>query len=78
MSLCLAILCRPRQLTRKLMSPVSVSLWTSLCLRPVLPGWGGEAVPIHALHAGGQRPAAKIRRFVDFLAARLPRDGWRA
>lgn len=47
-------------------------------LRPVLPGWGGAAVPVHALHAGGRRPAAKIRRFVDFLAARLPREGWTA
>lgn len=40
-------------------------------LQRVLPGWGGAAVPIHALHAGGRRPPAKVRRFVDFLATRL-------
>lgn len=45
-------------------------------LETVLPGWGADPVPIHALHAGGRQPAAKIRRFVDCLAERLPRDGW--
>lgn len=42
----------------------------------VLPGWGGQPVPIHAVHAGGGA-AAKVRLFVDHLAAHLARADWR-
>lgn len=43
----------------------------------VLPGWGGRPVPIHAVHASGGQTPAKIRQFVDHLAAHLTRADWR-
>jgi DNA-binding transcriptional LysR family regulator len=37
----------------------------------VLAGSDAARMPIHLVHAEGRRPAAKIRSFVDFAAARL-------
>jgi len=37
-------------------------------LVPVLPGWGGAAVPVHALFPGPARISAKVRAFVDALS----------
>jgi DNA-binding transcriptional LysR family regulator len=42
----------------------------------VLPGWGREAVPIHALHASGGLAAAKVRVFVDHLVRCFAGKEW--
>jgi DNA-binding transcriptional LysR family regulator len=39
-------------------------------LRPVLPGWHGDAVPIYAITETRLLPA-KVQRFIEFLQARL-------
>jgi DNA-binding transcriptional LysR family regulator len=44
----------------------------------VLPGWSSQPAPIHAVHAGVGQAAAKIRLFVDHLAAHLAGAAWRA
>lgn len=43
----------------------------------VLPGWGSRPVPIHAVYAPGGQTVAKIRLFVDALAAAFKRAGWK-
>lgn len=43
----------------------------------VLPGWGGRPVPIHAVYAPGGQTMAKIRLFVDALAAAFKAAAWR-
>ncbi|MFO1400626.1 MAG: LysR family transcriptional regulator [Steroidobacteraceae bacterium] len=42
----------------------------------VLPGWGREAVPIHALHASGGQAAAKVRVFIDHLVRAYGGQPW--
>ncbi|MGH8082604.1 MAG: LysR family transcriptional regulator [Lysobacter sp.] len=45
-------------------------------LRQVLPDWHGEAFPLYALYPSRHLPAAKLRAFVDFIAAlALAHDG---
>lgn len=42
----------------------------------VLPGWGRDAVPIHALHPSGGLAAAKVRAFVNHLAQWFSNADW--
>lgn len=40
-------------------------------LVPLLRNYKLDPVDVHAVFPGGPRPSAKVRAFVDFLAARL-------
>jgi DNA-binding transcriptional LysR family regulator len=40
-------------------------------LRPVLPGWRTERIPVSALYRATPRPATRVRAFVDHLVAAL-------
>ena len=40
----------------------------------VLNAWEIGAVPIHAVYPDNKNIASKVRRFVDFLVKRLPKD----
>jgi DNA-binding transcriptional LysR family regulator len=37
----------------------------------LLPDWPGEVYPLLALYPSGHLPAAKVRAFIDFVAAAL-------
>ena len=39
----------------------------------VLPGYEGDAVPIHLVYPGGRHPPPKLRAFLDFATPRLRR-----
>lgn len=43
-------------------------------LKPLLKPYEGPALPIHILHREGRQSAAKVRTFIDLLAARLRAD----
>jgi DNA-binding transcriptional LysR family regulator len=44
----------------------------------LLPGYGAPSVPIHAVYASRQHLSAKVRSFIDFVAARFAADpSWR-
>lgn len=43
-------------------------------LEPLLQDFAPPRLPIHILHTEGRKPSAKVRAFVDFLAARLRGD----
>jgi DNA-binding transcriptional LysR family regulator len=49
---------------------VSTELKSGRLVR-VLPGWKMDPVDVHAVFPGGPRPSAKVKAFVDFLAAAL-------
>jgi DNA-binding transcriptional LysR family regulator len=40
-------------------------------LRIVLPEYEPPPLPVHVVHAGGKRPSAKVRSFVDLAVTRL-------
>jgi DNA-binding transcriptional LysR family regulator len=40
-------------------------------LKPLLPVYEGEQLPVHIMYPGGLYPAAKLRAFIDFAAPRL-------
>jgi DNA-binding transcriptional LysR family regulator len=40
-------------------------------LRIVLPEYEPPPLPVHVVHAGGKRPSAKVRSFVDLTVVRL-------
>lgn len=42
----------------------------------VLPDYAIPAAPLHAVYANAQHLAPRVRRFVDFCAAKL-KDDWR-
>lgn len=44
----------------------------------ILPGWGSQPVPIHAVHAGTRQVAAKVRLFIDHIARHLTQAAWRS
>lgn len=44
----------------------------------ILPGWGSQAVPIHAVHAGTRQVPAKVRLFIDHIARHLAQVAWRS
>jgi DNA-binding transcriptional LysR family regulator len=45
-------------------------------LRIVLPEFEPAPVPVHVVHAGGKRPSAKVRSFVDLAVDRLRAAGF--
>lgn len=45
-------------------------------LRVVLSAFEPAPIPVHVVHAGGRRPSAKVRRFVDLAVARLRAAGF--
>jgi DNA-binding transcriptional LysR family regulator len=47
-------------------------------LAVILPGWGSRPVPIHAVYAPGGQTVAKVRLFVDTLAAAFRNAAWRS
>ncbi|MFM7345954.1 MAG: LysR family transcriptional regulator [Tagaea sp.] len=42
------------------------------------PAWLGEELPIHAVYPAARHLSVKVRRFVDFLAARFAKAPWEA
>ncbi|RXH15808.1 LysR family transcriptional regulator [Bradyrhizobium guangzhouense] len=43
--------------------------------RPVMPGWCGPGVELHAVFPGGHLQPPKLRAFIDFLVSRLRAQG---
>jgi DNA-binding transcriptional LysR family regulator len=43
------------------------------CLAPILADYPVPETSVHAVHGQGSRPSAKLRGFIDLLAARLGR-----
>ena len=59
-----------RGITRLLSYQVDAELRSGR-LRIVLPEYEPPPLPVHVVHAGGKRPSAKVRSFVDLAVARL-------
>jgi DNA-binding transcriptional LysR family regulator len=59
-----------RGITRVLSYQVDAEVRTGR-LRIVMPEYEPAPLPVHVVHAGGKRPSAKVRSFVDLAVVRL-------